>query len=356
MVPARLNNGRLCATFLLQHECILAWAVPRFAPETFPWRVAYDEAYRICTLNPDLRCRAEAANNSGLAARPLGDIEQARTRFEEAALGWDELSHAEGAAITQSNLGLLLSQTREWQEAIAAYDRARRILQTRNRVGYARVLNNLGLCYLSLGEQFKAQAYFLSALAIFPGNTADAVRARLNLGRSYMLGGKNDLARPQLERAVNGARKVKDPAALADALDNLGQLMLRVQNTAGAREQLEEALTLYRQTRERSRPSSTLHHLGFAAAKDNMLPQARESLIQALHVRTNLNLWNDAAESCLALAELELNEGDIEAARGYSERALTTIDLVRSRVPGPALRASYYASVRRVLTCSWKPS
>src|SRR5262249_53668964 len=54
-------------------------------------RENYERALEICHANADLRCAAEAANNSGNDARELGQFTESFSRLQEAHKEWQEL-------------------------------------------------------------------------------------------------------------------------------------------------------------------------------------------------------------------------------------------------------------------------
>lgn len=310
----------------------------------------YEKAYWICDALDDIRCRAEAANDSGLAARRIGDIDSSRRRLEQAESDWRRLSLWEASGITLSNLGLLLWQTGDLQQAISSYSRARRELRGRNTLAYARVLNNLGLYYLSLNEYEKASGYFSRALAEFARRNSlrDEVRARLNLGRTYMLSG--DLVRAQrlLLRAVAQAETSGDHAAIADASNNLGQALFKTDSITAAEPRLKTALEQYQVLHDRRGEASARHFLGLIAARRLDFQLARQRFQDAVTIRLDTGLRNDAASSLVSLAELERDEGRFREARDRAEQALKLVEAIRYQIPSSALRASYYAGVRRM--------
>src|SRR5207302_1858165 len=64
---------------------------------------------------------------------------------------------------------------------------------------------------------------------------------------------------------------------------------------------------------------------------------------QAAQLRREASLSDDAAESLLSLVDLEYHAGHLDAARDLANEALKLLEMVRSRVPSAALRASYYS-------------
>ncbi len=308
-------------------------------------RVAFEKALELCRANFDTRCAAEAENNSGSMSRRLGDVDQASQRLNEAARDWQKLAAPYNQGITLSNLGLMLCQSGDFEEAIRSLNQARHILRGKKTVDYAKALNNLGFCYLLLAEYRKAQKYFDGAIAGFVGreNLRDQVRARMNLGRTYMLEGDLRRAQPVLERARTDSMKLSDLQTRADTLRNLAQNLWFSGRAGNARALLPEALEIDRFDGDRRGQSSALHYLGLIAWKDGDIETARSLLTQAAQLRREASLSDDAAESLFSLADLEYHAGHLDAARDLADQALKLLEMVRSRVPSAALRASYYS-------------
>jgi CHAT domain-containing protein/tetratricopeptide (TPR) repeat protein len=310
-------------------------------------REAYEEALRLC--GSDLRCAAEAANNSGSSSSRIGDLEAASQRLREAAAYWRGIFHRLYEGRTLLNLGFLYWQSGDYEHAIEFLDQARHILEGRDASAYAQVQNNLGLCYQSLSEYEKSIAYFQPALAGFVARHEQryAIRARFNLGRSYMLLGKLAIARDNFEHALGEAERISDLSAKAFVLDNLGQVLLKLRRWDEARTKLEQALTLHRSLRARRGEAIALHYLGIEAGERGDNEAARQSLTAAARIRQESGLRDDASESVFALAELEYRAGNFSTARELSGQAIALIETLRSKVPSPSLRASYYSRKRR---------
>jgi CHAT domain-containing protein/tetratricopeptide (TPR) repeat protein len=310
---------------------------------------AYEEALRICASTGDMRCMAEAANNSGLAGMRLSLIDEALQRLQEAADYWRRLANRRFEGMTLSNLGLLFWQTGDLQQAIAMNDWARQVLRGSDPSASARVTNNLGLCYLSLAEYDKARVYLEQALHVFlsQGDTRSALRAHINLGRAWMLSGQLGRAQTILEAALASAMTQPDRSMRADALNNLGQVELARGRVSSSETRLDEALQIYRQLHDKRGESATLHHLGLVAREQQRFDSARQLLVQAVQIRRECALRDDAATSLYALAGIDFSLGNQTEARELIEQAIVLAEAVRGRIPGPALRASYYARRRQ---------
>lgn len=339
----QLGDTASIARTYLKRESVLRADDPTNA------RGAAEKALELCHVISDVRCSAEAANNSAFSSRKLGDVENATERYAEAAHDWQTLHDSLNEAVTRSNMGVLLWQSGDFERAFQELDRARLTLRGGDAGKYANVLNSFGLYYQSLAEYDKSRRYFENAIARFARKkmARELVRARLNLGRNYMLEGRLQRAQSILTQALFEADKLKDSHAKADVLRNLGQTLWRQGRTEQARSRLQEALEIDQFNRDRRGQSSALHYLGLIAEKDGDISGARDLLLQAVNLRRTSGQRDDAAESLSAIADLEYKAGNLYAARNFADQALEQLELVRSQVPGPALRASFYSRKRQ---------
>jgi CHAT domain-containing protein/Tfp pilus assembly protein PilF len=315
-------------------------------------RENYEQALEICRANADLRCAAEAANNSGNDAQKLGEFSESFSRFQEAAKDWQELSLPERAGQTFSNLGIWFSRAGDFGQALIAYDRARTLLKNREPLWYARVLSNLGLCYIDMAQPTKAQIYFQQAIHAetgIKGAEDDLIRSRMNLGRSLMLEGRYLEALPLLKMTVAEAASHENIETRVYTLNNLGQLLWRLHHFDRAESRMKSALELYRGLGDKRGEAVALHYLGLIARERGNLDEARSMLDQARQVSLDYGLRDYAVDSLYELAKLELAAGNTTRAKSLVEDAIPLLEAVRSRVPGAELRASFYARRRNLL-------
>lgn len=120
------NDSAIARTYLKQGDAALA------GDDSLGARTAYEEALRICGALADLRCMAEAANNSGYAASLMGDLEASSRRLREAAAYWRRVSLRLFEGRTLCNLGFMFWQSGDFEQAIRVLDEARRILRSRD--------------------------------------------------------------------------------------------------------------------------------------------------------------------------------------------------------------------------------
>ncbi|MGJ5814531.1 CHAT domain-containing protein [Paludibaculum fermentans] len=309
-------------------------------------RDSFREARASCAAASDLRCEAEAANNVGLAALRLTDVDEALQQFAYASGAWKQLGMSFGEAVTRSNLGLLHWQSSEWQQALDEYRKASLLFQRANPLSAARVTNNLGLVYLSMAEHERAASCFLQALAIARKANAsqrDIGRFRLNLGRAQMLAGHLRAALRQEQAALRILQAAKDIGGVADVHNNIAQILLRMNQFSAAETSIRAALALYKDLGNQRGLSSALHYLGVLAAASGDLEEARRRLEEALSIRNERRLHDQRAETLYQLAVVENQEGKIDDAERHAGQAIDVVESLRTNVESEALRRSYFA-------------
>jgi CHAT domain-containing protein/tetratricopeptide (TPR) repeat protein len=314
-------------------------------------RAAYEIALDMCRSLRDVRCAAEAANNSGWAAQLVSDFDGSRLRLMEARDLWRQLGNRQLEARTLSNLGLMMHEMGDFQEAIGFFVQAGSTTALTDPVAHARVLNNLGLCYLSMAEYGRARIYLRRALAIYRVHPSvrDEAMARGNMARAELLDGNFPAAKALLERTMTLTASDSQPIGRARALDDLGQVFLKQGRFSEAETRFSEALSLVRAIGDHRDEAFNLHHLGLAARGRGDTGEAVRLIGEALEIQRACGLRDPEADSLAALAELQHDNGNSGAARQYAVRALNILESLRTKVPGPELRASYYARRRKLL-------
>jgi CHAT domain-containing protein/Tfp pilus assembly protein PilF len=312
-------------------------------------RADYEAGLAVCRTIQDVRCAGEAANNSGLASEQLGDFEPALARLTEAATFFRPLTDREPEALAIDNLGVLFWRTADYQKAIVYFVQASNLFRDRISITGARTIHNLGLCYQSLAEYDQARVYFGRARQQFLQlqDRLNALCARVNLGRNYLLEGRTEEARKLLDDALAEAAP-GDRSLRADIQGLRGQTMLAAGRAEEAQALLDQALESHRALGDRRMEAVDLHHLGLCAAQRGEIASARQYLNQALAIRRACGLRDTMTDTLAAMAALERSAGNAATARELAEQALTVLESVRVQVPGAALRAAFYARKRRL--------
>lgn len=309
-------------------------------------REQYRQAIRSNNNRPD-ELTAAALSNGATAELRSGDIEQARASFVSALSLWKALKRPLEAGAVLNGQGLLASMTGQYQEALDCYMAARTGL--RATASEPIILNNVGLLYLSTGSYVQAQDYFGQALRLFPASsTVPRAKTLINLGRSKSLQGDAVHAIADLRLAERWIGDSPDQPARAGVLSNLGQALFRAGKFEESRERLTAALQIYGRIGDARGVGTCHHYLGADLAALGNPVQALDNLRQGLELRLSAGLQDDAIETYYEIARIQRTQGDTSAARQTLELALEMTGDVRVRIAAPDLRATYFASKRRI--------
>lgn len=310
------------------------------------------------SLNRALEIRREAGEKK-TQARILSALARARLNLgeSEAALGLLrqalELSREQGDRHGEANA---LQQTAacylrrgELQKALELYLQVLdlwELLGDRAQVG--EVLSNLGATEIHLGNPDKALEHYTRALQIHQAmkNAAWEAYALWDIGWIYHLRQEHEIALDYYTNAYEIS--AGNPPTRALALQGMGRARLALGQAQEAVELLESALELYRSRSSRNALGeiNTLLELGRARRALAENDRAAELFLEALALsRKRQTLINEAVAQS-AVAYLERDRGNLEAAAQAIEAALRIVESVRPKLAGQRLRASFFASRR----------
>ena len=173
-------------------------------------------------------------------------------------------------------------------------------------------------------------------------------RARRNIGRNWLLEGDAAAALRILTQALDEATKTSDRPARAECLASIGQTLVAQRHPRDAVPLLLQAVEIHRSIGDRAMEAMDLHILGTAWAALSDTAQAREYFAQAYNLRHDIGLRDASVDSLAALADIERTAGNKPAAVDFATQALSSMESVRIQVPGPELRASYFARRRKL--------
>lgn len=250
----------------------------------------------------------------GLELTWLGEYQQALDYHNQALKAFG----GKGKAIQLTNTGYIYSLIGDMQKAIDCYNQSLKISRDTaggsNKYSEALTLTAIGFAYFSMGDVQKALEYYSQALPITQaikrpreeGMTLGAI------GLAYNALGERQKALDFLTQGLNRIRFAK--------------------NLFGGRERFFESIALT--------------NIGLVY---NSLGQKQRALDYYRQARLVSQLAVDARGEAAALygmASIERERGNLVEARNLIETAIKNIELVRSRIPGHELRASFFASVR----------
>ena len=195
-----------------------------------------------------------------------------------------ELGDRRAEAWVLNNIGMVLGQQHDADDAVGYFEQALAILrETGERRDQGRAANNLAFCYLVLGRYEEAVGPLLDALKLQRelGRRYGEAVALCNLGEAYVELGRYDEAIAHSQEALTIAREVHSVRDEGYALYNLGRAHLALGQLAGATDLFEQALAIHRAARDKYGEARVLRRIGTAHVRAGRLEQAREAWTRA---------------------------------------------------------------------------
>lgn len=248
----------------------------------------------------DAQVQGRALNSLAICYTLKGAWAQAFASYRASLMHWQTNSNALQAATVRFNLGIVAYKLRNYDEAIANLQQAKRQFIEHEQHAYVyAVQSELAIVYRDLGEWDKAEAIFKTLLAHFEeaGETESLGATLLNLGEIQLFMGDLSAAQKNLN---TGVAMLHSPAYKIDGFLHLGLSHLASQSWGEA-----EAM--------------------FLAAKA---------------VCDEMDRGESLPEIFYQLGQLERLRGNVETALRHLETAASLIEASRQPVQGEALKIS----------------
>ncbi|HVR09035.1 MAG TPA: tetratricopeptide repeat protein [Thermoanaerobaculia bacterium] len=275
-----------------------------------------DDALAACAEGR--RLHAAAGDRSGVAEAltdaanvhfDRGDLPGAQRLYEQALATYREIGSRGAEAGVLNNIAVVLRSQGDLDRARQLYEQALAIArEIGSRDAEAIGLNNLAGVMLRRGDLDGAAGLYQQSLAIRHdlGDAAGEAYALDNLGVALRRRGDLAGARRRHDDALAIRRRTGQKIGEVASLNNLGSVLLDQGDLAGARRRFEEALTASRTIGSQTASAYALFGLGEVLTRQGQLDEARRDHQAALGLRTGLGEKGTAAESRLAIAELDL--------------------------------------------------
>ena len=261
----------------------------------------------------------------GRAAIHSGDYIRAIDALEKATAATERVGHVELAARCLNNLGAACYYQGDWQRARTSWERFRRLCDRFDEQSeLVNALNNLGSLYRELGQFNEALAALDRAahVAAMTGHTHMAAMIQGNRGEVLFRRGDLGGARECYDQALNEFHRI---GAREDIIENLRRLCELDISAGKLNEALDRAIDTAREAKEAGArlEEGILHRV---AANALRLQGDRESAIwfleRAREILTTLGARYERAKVDLAAAELAAAHGNMEDAQRYFNTAI----------------------------------
>ncbi|GAB3357853.1 protein kinase domain-containing protein [Lysobacter tyrosinilyticus] len=220
---------------------------------------------------------AETANALGIGYARLGQTSEAEKQYREAVELRRAVGNRRGLATSLRNLGNLLSQRGQFDEAASLLKQAGELhAALGDRAGMAAVDNELGVLAEERGD-------YAVALAAF-------------------------------RRALQTWQQLGEKPGTAQALNDIGFVQYQLGAYDDAQAYLVQAATAFTELGDDTGQIRTQQNLGLLAIARGQWNEARRQLTTSLQSAEHQQMLEEAAVSRRNLAELELQQGHLDAA------------------------------------------
>ncbi|MCC6791237.1 MAG: CHAT domain-containing protein [Thermomicrobiales bacterium] len=285
---------------------------------------------------------AQLESNRGNALMALDDHQGAEAAFTAAVSAFERGGHPLAYAIAESNRAFLAARQGRLQDALARYERARRILERVDSPAHlARIRAEGAESMVTLGLPGEAAGVFEQIIPELDGLglAAEAARSRAAHGRALIAIGRFDEAETWLSQAVDAF------AALGQRTEQARTLVLRA-HLALHQHDGETAQRLADRALDDLRERPIDHALAQAllcriALKRNDLPAAHDALDQA----SSINKSYEVAPLTAELATLRglLNRAQGEPALAAFMTAVDATERIRATLQASRYRTAFHA-------------
>ena len=296
------------------------------------------------------RKESSTLNNMCAINKDLGEYKTALELCKQAMEMKRDLDDRSGQATVFNNLGNIYGSMGDYQKALDLYEQSRAIHKSVGDTESEGVaISNLGWTYAQLGEYEKANEFYTQLLERFQ---KAGIRHRIattlnNIGVNYAK--LNDFSKAlEFHLQALALRPEKDDRdGRGLSLSNIASCYANLGDKQKALDFYTQALALQRSVEDKRQIAITLKNIGVFYRDDRQISKALESFDEALTLSTGIGDQNGQASVLSEIAKLEYDRGNFAEARKLIERAIDTIESVRTNLKSQQFRTSFLASVRK---------
>jgi CHAT domain-containing protein len=344
------------------------------------------QALRLARESRDQRLEARALLQLGESLGATAQPEEAEDAFQRALPLWRRLGWKRGEAATLLELGYTYFEHGREREALAPVTRSHALWESLGEQQQtAGALRALGAIHSKLGDKQKALDCLLRAREIMPPEGDKRQQAALlsTTGQLYHDLGELSVAEGYYQEALEIARSIDYAVAEGMYLYQIGQNALGLNDYPRARTHYQTSLPLLLKAGDlrlaavlmsdialvdlaEGKPEEALttlhdalklvrehgpymegkcqHSMGVAYHNLGDHTQALQHYSEALRLFESGGYRFLEARTRAHIARLERDRGNLEDARTHFAAAIEVIESIRTDIPGPELRASYFSS------------
>lgn len=254
-----------------------------------------------------------------------GDLDAAIANSVHARELFDTAGIPVGVSACDALIGHILQRQGRRAEAVERLSASRSSFQALgHKNGLADVNMRLAMAIDKKQSLQPALDLFAEAEALFRelGKDRGVAAVLVNRGFFFMSRGRVMEARPDMELALGMWRSIGDTFNLCSTLLNLGSITLDQGDVATAQLQLDECLVLAHKCGAKVQVGHVLVSLSDIASAGYDDDAAHSQALQALEIGREVGDTQLYANAVITVAELELQQGRIEEARGHVAEGL----------------------------------
>ncbi|HYV10080.1 MAG TPA: CHAT domain-containing tetratricopeptide repeat protein [Pyrinomonadaceae bacterium] len=310
----------------------------------------FQRALDLWTAADDKIGQALAKLNLAYSHTDLGELEKAQNLFTESLTLYKREGDKRGEARAITGLGSIDSFLGKKQAALDKHMKAIDLLRTiGDHAGEAIAFNSIGKAYEDLGRLPIALDNYKEALRLYQqlGNVEYESVTLFYIGGVYGLKGETQTALNFFDEAVTKSKQARQPRVTAYALSAISAIQSESGQRAEALNRMQYVLRLYRQIDDRRGQATALSEVGKIYRALNQNTKALAYYKRALDLFRAAGDKHEEAAALYNMAVVEGASGNLTDALKLLKDSTEVIEILRSQIVSPDLRASYYASVRK---------
>jgi CHAT domain-containing protein/TPR repeat protein len=275
-------------------------------------------------------------------------IRDAITGFDKALTKWRIVGDQYEEAVALYGSGISCTVLSENQRGVEYLNLALPLFESSHDTpGQAITLTAMGWPYMYLGDYDKALNSFSKALLLHHGekNVRGAAIAQYGIAWIHYLREEYHTALTDFLRSLEGRQAAKDLRGEGVTLVGIARVEARLARYPEALEHLNAALNILR-GKDRYAEADALSNLGWVLIAVNRYPEALSNLSRALTMRREVGDRTGEITTLYGLGRVKRQLGQLEEAENAIQQSLELIESLRSEGFSHQLRLSYFASIQ----------
>lgn len=254
--------------------------------------------------------------------------------------------------IIENNLASVFERMGDLRQARERYEEALRLIdRTDDPLRFQVLYRNLGFIYQYLGDYTKSERFLVAALQIAEkAATKTATRLHCNLGTTRRLMGRAADAVAEHLKCAQLARDAQDVRAHIEALRELAADYRAANKAAEAWSAIRTAVSLLPQTRDADLRSSTLVQYAELLQQRGELAAARLKVGEAIEAAAGARYPTSRIDALAAAMDIYATQGLEREATTYGRQAMDAIESIHAHLEAERLGPAWSARTQDVHT------